>query len=126
MAGVTLDSGALIAFERGDRRVLIHLKELQLRDADLTVPSVVLAEVWRGGRRSARVAALLGACRIDPLHEDQARRAGEALAAVEEAAVIDAIVMASAARRGDHVLTSDVDDLNRLRAQFPGVRVVRV
>jgi predicted nucleic acid-binding protein len=126
MAGVTLDSGALIAFERGERRMLAHLKEIQLRDAEVTVPSVVVAEVWRGGRRSARVASLLGACVIDPLHEDQARLAGEALGVVKHAGAIDAIVMASAARRGDHVLTSDFDDLDRLRAHFPGVRVVRV
>jgi predicted nucleic acid-binding protein len=126
MAGVTLDSGALIAFERGERRMLAHLKEIQGRDADLTVPSIVIAEVWRGGRRSARMAALLAACVIDPLHAEQARLAGEALGAVKHAGVVDAIVMASAARRGDHVLTSDFDDLSRLRAHFPDVRVVRV
>jgi hypothetical protein len=34
------------------------------------------------------------------------------------------VVMASAARRGDIVYTSDVGDLTRLRAVFPGVRVL--
>jgi predicted nucleic acid-binding protein len=36
----------------------------------------------------------------------------------------DTIVMASAASRGDTVFTSDVDDFERLRAYFPGVRVL--
>jgi len=55
MAGLTLDSGALIAYERADRRVLTHLKEAA-GTCDVTVPTVVVTEVWRGGRRSARVA----------------------------------------------------------------------
>jgi hypothetical protein len=53
-----------------------------------------------------------------------AKLAGEALASVHGATAIDAIVMASAATRGDVVFTSDVDDLERLRAFFPRVRVL--
>ena len=41
-------------------------------------------------------------------------------------ATVDAIVMASAASRGDLVYTSDVADLERLRAYFPTVRVLAV
>jgi predicted nucleic acid-binding protein len=124
VAGVTLDSGALIAFERGDRRMVAHLKEATLRGSSLTVPSVVIAETWRGGARSARIASLLQACRIELLDEALARLAGEARGKTKGAGVIDAIVMGSAARRGDIVLTSDLDDLLRLRAHFPTVRVV--
>jgi hypothetical protein len=40
--------------------------------------------------------------------------------------LVDAIVMASAASRGDVVYTIDVDDLERLRTFFPGVRVLSV
>jgi hypothetical protein len=39
---------------------------------------------------------------------------------------VDAVVMASAARRGDIVLTSDIEDLEALRVAFPDVRVLRV
>ncbi|MEZ4298725.1 MAG: PIN domain-containing protein [Polyangiaceae bacterium] len=124
MAGLTLDSGALIAFERGERLVLVHLKEAQNRGAELTVPSPVVAEVWRGGPRAARLSKLLGACVVEPLTERLARSAGEALAAVRGATTIDAIVMASAATRRDWVLTSDPDDLLRLKAHFPEARVV--
>jgi hypothetical protein len=38
----------------------------------------------------------------------------------------DAVVMASAARRGGVVYTSDVDDLERLRSFFPEIRVLGV
>lgn len=54
MAGLTLDSGALIGFERQDRSVVTHLKAALSAGLALTVPAVVLAEVWRGGARSAR------------------------------------------------------------------------
>lgn len=124
MAGLTLDSGALIAFERADRRVIAHLKEAEIRGAELTVPTAVLVEVWRGGARSARVASLLEACVVEPLSEGIARRAGEALAAVRGASVVDAVVMCSAAQRSDRVLTSDFDDLDRLRQHFPGVQLI--
>ncbi|HEX9296067.1 MAG TPA: PIN domain-containing protein [Polyangiaceae bacterium] len=126
MAGVTLDSGALIGFERADRRVVAHLKEIALRGGELTVPTAVVAEVWRGGARSARVTVLLRACVVEPLIEDLARVAGEAIAAVKGAGVVDAVVMSSAARRGDRVMTTDLDDLSRLGAYFPQVRLIAV
>jgi hypothetical protein len=40
------------------------------------------------------------------------------------ATAVDAIVMASAASRGDVVYTGDLKDLERLRVHFPGVRVL--
>lgn len=61
MAGLTLDTGALIGFERADRRVLIHFKNAELQGQQLTVPTPVIAEAWRGGARSARIARLLEA-----------------------------------------------------------------
>src|SRR5256885_1058415 len=55
-----------------------------------------------------------------------ARRAGEALATVRGASVVDAVVMCSAAGRNDRVVTSDGDDLDRLKRHFPNVRLIRV
>jgi len=62
---------------------------------------------------------------VEPTSEAIARSAGEAMAALPGATVLDAIVMASAALRGDVVFTSDVEDLERLRQHFPTVRVLR-
>jgi len=126
LAGLTLDSGALIAFERVDRRVMLHLREAELRGLELTIPTAVIAEVWRGGARSARFASLLSAAVVEPLSEEVARRAGEALATAKGASVVDAVVMASAAQRNDRVLTADLADLRRLLRHFPGVRLVRL
>jgi hypothetical protein len=47
-------------------------------------------------------------------------------AAIRQAGAIDAIVMASAARRGDVVYTSDLEDLQRLQPHFPAVRLLSV
>ena len=60
---------------------------------------------------------------VEPLTDALARLAGECLARIGGATTVDAIVMASAAQRGDAVYTSDVVDLERLRAFFPAVRV---
>jgi hypothetical protein len=64
--------------------------------------------------------------RIERVDVELGKLAGEALAAIHGATAVDAIVMASAARRGDVVYTSDVNDLARLREYFPGVRVLGV
>jgi predicted nucleic acid-binding protein len=90
----------------------------------ITVPTVVVAEWWRGQR--GRVARVLDGVVVEPLDERLARIAGEALGATRGANAVDAIVMASAAQRGDVVYTSDVSDLRRLGTHFPAVRVLAV
>lgn len=120
--GITFDTGALIALERRSqraRKILERATELKVR---ITVPSAVLTEWWRG--RSDVRDAILAAVRVEPLSAPVAKLAGEALASVREATPIDAIVMASAAQRGDVVYTSDVDDLQKLAAHFRAVRVL--
>jgi predicted nucleic acid-binding protein len=84
----------------------------------------VLVEWWRG--RSDLREKILAAVLVEPLHTALARSAGEALAAVAGATAIDAIVVASAALRGDTILTSDPEDLVRLADYFGGVRVLAV
>lgn len=66
------------------------------------------------GRTDTRDRILAGV-RIEPLSESVAKLAGEALGAVKGATPIDAMVMASAAQRGDLVYTADVADLTGLR-----------
>jgi hypothetical protein len=85
---------------------------------------VVIAECWRGGRRSFD--RTFDAFHIDATTPEIAWAPGEAIAAMPEATTIDVIVMASAALRGDIVYTSDYDDLTRLGAYFRGVRVLPV
>jgi predicted nucleic acid-binding protein len=124
VAGLTLDSGALIAYERGEAQVRAWLTEAFERGTVPTVPSVVVAETWRGGARSARVAKLLKGCVVESLDQTLARAAGLLLARCS-AQTTDAIVVASAARRGDVVLTSDPSDLATL-ATGTTIRVERI
>lgn len=124
--GLTLDTGALIAYERADRAMASRLKEALESGRSITVPTVVVVEAWRGGGRSARLGPLLEACRVEALSEPLARRAGELLAKAPGATPIDAVVSVSAAARGDVVVTSDVDDLVRLAAHCSGFDVVGI
>lgn len=121
MSTVTLDTGALIALERKRQRMWKVLHRARQLGVLPLVPADVIAEWWRG--RSDIREHILASVRVEPLTERLARLAGECLAAVGDATTVDAIVMASAAARGDAVYTSDVADLERLRAFFPSVRV---
>ena len=73
MAGTTLDTGALNSFERAARRTMVQLKLAQQFGYELTIPTPVIVEAWRGRKRAARIAALLEACIIEPLLPDLAR-----------------------------------------------------
>lgn len=119
---ITFDTGALIALERRKQRMTDVVVRARLGRLLVIVPSVAVAEWWRG-RSEARLRILAGVI-VEPLDELLARSAGDALAAVAGATMADAVIMASAARRGGIVYTSDVADLERLRAFFPGVRVL--
>jgi hypothetical protein len=61
---------------------------------------------------------------VEPLTLDLAKVVGQALGAVPGATLVDAIVVASAASRGDIIYSSDVHDLERLRRVFPSVRIL--
>ncbi len=122
--GLTFDTGMLIALERRKHRAWLVYREAMKHKVPITVPTAVIAEWWRG-RSDAREHVRSG-LRVELLAEPMAQLAGEAQAEVQEATVIDAIVMASAASRGDIVYTSDFEDLEKLRVFFPGVRVLAV
>lgn len=122
--GFTFDTGALIALERNRHRMVSIFKTARVDQVPMIVPSVCVAEWWRG--RTDLREKLLAAVVIDHTDDALVRVTGEALAAVPRAACIDAIVMATAARRGGIVFTSDVEDLTRLQRFFTSVRVLGV
>ncbi|HUF71651.1 MAG TPA: PIN domain-containing protein [Gammaproteobacteria bacterium] len=122
MNGVTLDTGALIGLERRTERMKAVLGRIAARQLPVTIPSVVVAEWYRGQQDWRRVLAL--AKLVEPTTEALARVAGAALKATAGRNAIDAIVMASAAQRGDVVYTSDVPDLEVFSRAFPEVRIL--
>jgi predicted nucleic acid-binding protein len=122
---ITFDTGALVAIERRRRPMLAFMTDALERGLRITVPTCVVGEWWRGQR--GPVARILDAVVVEPLTLALAKLAGEAMAIVRGASLVDAVVVASAAQRGDVVLTGDLADLSRIRdAVFPGVRLRHV
>jgi predicted nucleic acid-binding protein len=124
MAGLTLDTGALIALERRRHRMRTVFWQAVRDRHRMTIPAPVIAEWWRA--RTDLVEMILAAVDVEPMDAALGKTAGKAIAAVRGATATDAVVMASAARRGDIVYTSDLGDLSRLVAHFPNVRVLGV
>jgi hypothetical protein len=125
MSGVTLDAGALIAFERNDRRVVGLLTRAVEAELPIAVPAGVVAQVWRDGARQARLARLLGAreVEVEPLDDARARAAGQLCGVSGTRDVVDASVVLCARARHQVVLSSDAEELRRL---LPTVVVVAV
>ena len=114
--GVTLDAGALIAFERSQRKTVALIARAREREQTLSIPVGVIGQVWRDGRRQARLARLLGSDVVEVVGLDDygARAAGQLCGVTGTADVIDATVVLCAQARGRRVATSDPEDLCRL------------
>ena len=119
--GVTFDTGMLIALERRKSGALALLRACRLSRARITIPAAVVSEWWRGAH-----GALLESGTLEPLSIALAKHAGMLLAKTGRANAVDAIVIASAAQRGDLVATSDESDLVELARCVEEVDVVRV
>jgi hypothetical protein len=109
--GVTYDTGALVAADRGERRQWARHRALLTRREVPTVPAPVLAQSWRGGSRQALLARLLAGCTIEPLDAAQARSVGGLAARAAASDIVDACVVEGAIRRHDLVVSSDGSDL---------------
>jgi hypothetical protein len=125
VAGLTLDAGALIAFERNDRRMVALLTRNLQQGRSVCVPAGVVGQVWRDGRRQARLARLLRTAEVEvePLDDERARAAGQLCGVNATHDVIDASVVLCARRRAHRIVTSDPDDIASLD---PKVLIVRV
>jgi predicted nucleic acid-binding protein len=119
--GVTFDTGMLVALERRHAGALALLRACRLSRASITIPAAVVAEWWRGTHR-----ALLESGRVEALTPELAERAGELLASTAGSNAVDATVVASAALRGDLVVTGDEHDLRELAEFVSGVTVERL
>ena len=115
-AGITLDAGALIALDRGDKRLIALLDRALAQRLHFRVPSGVVGQAWRNGRVQVTLARFLRIDEVEivPLDEPLARACGEVCGATDTADIIDASVVILARERGDHIVTSDPHDLRRL------------
>ena len=108
------DAGALLAAERGDRR-MVQIHHLATSGGTVpVVPAPVLSQVWRDGRRQALLARFLQGCRVEPFDEAAARATGSLLGRSATSDVVDAAVVVACLRLGAVVVTSDRHHLQHL------------
>lgn len=114
--GTTLDAGALMSFERAQRKAVVLVARARERDEPLSVPVGVVGQVWRDGRRQVRLARLLGSETVEIVGLDDfgARAAGQLCGTRGTSDVVDATVVLCARARGCRIATSDPEDMRRL------------
>lgn len=125
LRGLTLDTGALIAVERGDERMREMLRFAQRASLAIDVPAGAVAQAWRGGPRQARVGQLLAQpeIHIPALDEVSARAVGRLCGLSGHADVVDVHIALHATEMGHHVVTSDPDDIRAVNPSLPIVAI---
>lgn len=124
-AGITLDAGALIALDRGDKRMIALLGQALVQNRRFRIPAGVVGQAWRDGRIQAVLARFLRTDEVEivPLDEQLSRSCGELCGARGTSDVIDASVVILARERRDIIITSDPEDLRRLD---PGSQIIGI
>ena len=125
MPGVTLDTGALIAIERADRKMQALLDEAHSAGLPIDIPAGPLAQAWRSGPRQVRLARTLHLANITvtALDEPNAKAAGILCGQRGTRDPVDASVVLNARRRDQAVITSDPAELRHLGAH---VRIIEI
>ena len=121
MTTIVFDAGAVIAYERRDRRALALVENAKRDRATIIIPANVLAQVWRNGQRQSQLSALIQMTSVSvaPVDEIDARHAGRLLGISGTTDVVDASVIVVARRHHARVITSDVADLRHLDPTIP-------
>ena len=129
---LVLETGALIAAERGDRDVVSRLRMAFRNGDEVHVPAGVVGQAWRNPARQAVLSRILKQCAEITLDGQTARSCGELCRQTATADVIDASVAIAAAdayrrRPGVVLVTSDMRDMRALLVVLGvGARVVEV
>jgi len=121
---VVYDAGLLIAADRNVRDVWAdHRARLEM-GVVATTTAPVIAQVMRSPRQ-VQLRRLLRGCDIVGFDPSQADQVGSLLGSAELSDVVDAHVVLTAAKTESMVLTSDVEDLERLSKRLPRPVVIR-
>ncbi|MDQ6523789.1 hypothetical protein RB608_09275 [Nocardioides sp. LHD-245] len=123
--GLTLDAGALIAVERGDRVIAETIRQALLADRPVHVVPGALAQAWRDGQRQVRLARLLKqeGVVVVGFAESTARLVGELAGVTGHADVTDVHVALHARQHRHAVVTSDPDDIRAVDPSLPVIEV---
>jgi len=124
-AGLVLDSGALIALDRGDKRMIALLDRALAQGRSFRLPAGVVGQTWRDGRVQVGLVRFLRCEEVEiiPLDEHLARACGELCGASNSLDIIDASVVILARERRDPIITSDPNDIRRLD---PGAQIISI
>ncbi len=128
-AGLTLDTGALIALENNNRRVQTLIDASLAQGLAVRTPAAAVTEFWNGSH-SKELREIIEATFVTTTL-DVAKRAGDALTVLNPhrapsgPGVADALVAASASVHGDIILSSDAPDMLRLAMHFGRLRVLK-
>lgn len=114
-----MDTGALIALERGEKRMMALLERtMAVSGAVVHIPAGVVAQVFRNGSRQTYLRRLIKKpqTRVVALDEQTAYVVGSLLGLRGASDVVDASVVVCALRYSQPVVTGDPGDLRRLDA----------
>jgi hypothetical protein len=120
-----LDTGALIALDRGDKRMIALLHTALAQGRVFRLPAGVVGQARRDGRVQVTLARFLRSEEVEviPLDEQLARACGELCGAANSADIIDASVVILARERRDSIVTSDPNEMRRLD---PSVQIIAI
>jgi predicted nucleic acid-binding protein len=114
---VILDTGFLVAVDRGDRRAKTFLERAEQERRALHTTEAVIAQAWREGTRQAMLARFLHGLTSHPL--GNGRLVGELLARSQTSDVVDAHLAITAHEHRLNIVTGDPHDLTRLADLLP-------
>ena len=128
-ATVLLDTGAVLALARRDRRVQTYLAQAQRYGADVRASLLTLAELRLDGGDAAAVAWALSQVRWVNITEADCRGAARLMSeSGTRGSTVDAVIASAALRLRAPVilLTSDSGDMGRLLGRRKDVAVIGV
>ena len=111
-----MDAGALVALDRGDKRMIALLQRALAQRRHFRVSAGIVGQAWRDGRVQVTLARFLRSEEVEmiPHDEELARSCGELCGASNTPDIIDASEVILARDRRDAIFTSDPNDLKRL------------
>jgi hypothetical protein len=106
--------------------VIAMTKKAHEHGGRTVIPASVLAQVWRGGPKAARLAKIVAGSDIDSLGEDRAKEIGTRLGAQDGKDIADAHVACCAVECRAIVATSDRADIETLIEPGEQVQLIAV
>jgi len=115
-----LDAGLLVSVDRNERSARTFLNAAIAQQWRLVSTEPAIAQVWRQGRRQARLAVFLKS--IESIAFDDGKEVGALLGASSTSDPVNAHIVIVAARFREPILTGDPDDISRLCDALPSDR----